>query len=102
VVLNKDILLLAQKKCTQLFSPKIITNSLSQLNNIDKNDLNKIDYNNSSYILSILNHLKKEILVNPDDTYIQKVSHQIDSKTTLTLLGVGAIDKFIVEINKEK
>jgi hypothetical protein len=83
VTLNKDILLLAQNNCTTQFSSKTITESLSYLDKIDKNDLSKINYKNSSNILIILNHLKEKILVNPDDTYIKKVSAQIDSHIKL-------------------
>ena len=38
VALNKDILLLAQNKCTPPFNPNIIKKSLGHLDKIDKND----------------------------------------------------------------
>jgi hypothetical protein len=83
VALNKDILLLAQNKCTPPFNPNIIKKSLEHLDKIDKNDLNRIKNDDCSNNLSILNHLKKEILVNLNDTYIKKVSDKIDSHIKL-------------------
>ena len=81
--LNKDILLLAQNKCSLAYDEKIIEKSLGKLDEIDKDNLNKIDLTNSSNILGILNLLKKEIRHDADDTYITKVSNQIDRHIAL-------------------
>ena len=99
VALNKDILLLAQNKCTPPFNPNIIKKSLGHLDKIDKNDLNRIKYDDCSNILSILNHLKEEILVNPDDTYIKKVSAQIDRHIELLTPHQARLEEDL--LNKE-
>jgi hypothetical protein len=107
VALNKDILLLAQNKCTPPFNPNIIKKSLSHLDKIDKNDLNRIKFDDCSNILRILNHLKEEILVNPNDMYIKKVSDQIDKHielltTHLEKLKENKVNKEACETRIEK
>ena len=105
--LNKDILLLAQNKCTPPFNPIIIKKFLEYLDKIDKNDLNRIKFDDCSNILSILNPLKEKILVNPNDTYIKKVSDQIDMHielltTHLEKLKENKVNKDACETRIEK
>jgi|GEM_PF-4525983 len=99
VALNKDILLLAQNKFTVQLSSKTISKSLSYLDKIDKNDLNGIKYGDCSNILSILNPLKEKILVNPNDTYIKKVSDKIDRHIELLTTHFEKLKEN--EVNKE-
>ena len=97
--LNKDILLLAQNKCSLAYDEKIIEKSLGKLDEIDKDNLNKIDLKNSSNILGILNLLKKEIRHDADDTYITKVSNQIDRHIALLTPHQARLKEIL--LNKE-
>ena len=97
--LNKDILLLAQNKCSLAHDEKSIEKFLGKLDEIDKDNLNKIDLTNSSNILGILNHLKKEIHHDFDDTYITNVSNQIDRLITLLTPHQARLEENL--LNKE-
>ncbi len=83
VALNKDILLLAKKNCSPPLSEATIVNSLSYLDTLNKQDLHAIELDDCSKILSVLNHLKKEIPINSSDLYLEKIRKHIDDHIEL-------------------
>ena len=98
ITLNQDILLLAKNKCSPPLSETTITNSLNYLNSLSKNDLHSVELNDCNNILSILNHLKKEIPINSSDLYLEKIHKHIDDYLELLSPQKEKLDNLL---NKE-
>ena len=76
--LINEICELAKTNCSNLVSEDIINDCFENLKIIDQDNLNKIRLDDCNNILSILTDLKQKIPHNPDNTYLTKVSDQID------------------------
>jgi hypothetical protein len=79
LTIEKDILLLAETKCSIKYSKKEITESFGFLKTIDTNSLNTKELHNCRKILDIFNLLKDSISTNSDDDYLKKIHQHIDT-----------------------